>query len=305
MERAVDAVARTRALGLHFVGHFLGIVGLPPQDGRSRLLLDVEPGAEPGTPVSPVSLAVVADLAMGTAIRAHLGAGRRLSTVAMTAHYVAAVATGPVTASAAAPQVGEDGRAFARCELTDHRGALVGAIDAWFVALPAPPGRELAPIPWELPEPRVVQPLTIAGMTRAEKGAVDACVAAGRRAATGRTSVVEELIGPSIPESTGGRVTGELQIGFAHTNRVGHVQGGVLYGAAALAARRAVAEDMHLAEGHLQFLAPAHGESLVVEARATRQGRRTSFTEARLIVDGGLVGAGTFTFHRLADRDGR
>lgn len=302
-DRAAGAVARTRALGLHFIGHFLGIVGLPAEDGRSRLLLEVEPGTRPGAPVSPVSLAVVADLAMGTAIRTLLGPGRRLSTVAMTANYLETVVTGPVTAAAIAPQVGDDGRAFARCELSDTRGVLVGTIDAWFVALPAPNGRPLAPIPWELPEPRHVPPLTDAQMTAAERGAIEACVEAGRRAAAGRTSVVEELIRPVVLDSAGDEVTGELRIGFAHTNRVGDVQGGILFGAAALAARRVVADDMRLADGHVQFLAPAHGRDLTVTASVSRQGRRTAFTETRSTVAGGLVAAGAFTFHRLADRD--
>ncbi|MDP9460437.1 MAG: hypothetical protein M3Q22_09370, partial [Actinomycetota bacterium] len=77
------------------------------------------------------------------------------------------------------------------------------------------------------------------------------------------------------------------------------VQGGILYGAAALGARRLMPDGMSLAEGHLSFLAPADGGLLGVQSRALRSGRRASFAESRLWVGDQLVATGEFAFHRV------
>lgn len=82
------------------------------------------------------------------------------------------------------------------------------------------------------------------------------------------------------------------------------MQGGILYGAAVLAARRVVPPGMTLADGHLQFVAPADRSPLTVDARALRLGRRTSFVEVRLTTDEHLAATGAFTFHRIVDATG-
>lgn len=298
--RALDSVARTRAVGPHFFGNFLGITGLPQVPGRSRLHLAVEPGDPTGGRISPTAVATTADLTMSASIRAVLGPQRRLGTITMSVHHLEPDVTGPLTSEAVATRVEvEEERGFARCTLTDPRGVPVAAVEAWFVAMPTPPGRTLGPVPWELPDDVPVPPVDDAELTGAERVAVETCDAAGRRAAAEGTSVVEELLaGRWVPAGADG-VHGELPVGPAHANRGGHVQGGVLYGAAAAGAQRVVAEGMSLAEGHLAFLAPAEGDLLVVESRVLRHGRRTSFAESRLHVGDRLVATGAFTFHRV------
>jgi acyl-coenzyme A thioesterase PaaI-like protein len=298
--RALESVARTRAVGPHFFGNFLGITGLPREEGRSRLHLAVEPGDPTGGRISPTAVATVADLTMSAAIRAVLGPQRRLGTITMALHHLEPVVAGPLTTEAVATRVEVDEeRGFARCDLRDPRGTLVAAVEAWFVAMPTPPGRTLGPVPWELPDDVPIPPVTDAELTDAERAAVEACEGAARRAADAGTSVVEELLtGRWVPVGDGA-VRGELPMGPAYANRGGHVQGGVLYGAAALGAQRVVAEGMSLAEGHLAFLAPAEGDILVVESRVLRHGRRTSFAESRVRVGDRLVATGEFAFHRV------
>ncbi len=298
--RALESVARTRAVGPHFFGNFVGVTGLPREEGRSRLHLDVEPGSGPGGRISPVAVATVADLTMSASIRAVLGPQRRLGTITMALHHLEPVVTGPLTTEAVASRVEVDEeRGFARCDLRDPPGVLVAAVEAWFVAMPTPPGKTLGPVPWELPDDIPVPPVTAEELEPHERAAVDACEAAGRRAVAAGTSVVEELLAGNWTPTGEDVVRGELPVGPAHANRGGHVQGGVLYGAAALGARRVVAEGMSLAEGHLSFLAPADGDTLVVESRALRHGKRTSFAESRLRVGDRLVATGEFAFHRV------
>ncbi|TQN38030.1 acyl-coenzyme A thioesterase PaaI-like protein [Blastococcus colisei] len=298
--RALESVARTRAVGPHFFGNFVGITGLPRAEGRSRLHLALEPGDPTGGRISPTAVATVADLTMSASIRAVLGPQRRLGTITMALHHLEPVVVGPLTTDAVATRVEvEEERGFARCDLRDPRGVLVAAVEAWFVAMPTPPGRTLGPVPWELPDDVPVPPVGDGELTDSERMAVEACAEAGRRAAAGGTSVVEELLGGSWTPAGDDGVRGELSMGPAHANRGGHVQGGVLYGAAALGAQRVVAEGMSLAEGHLAFLAPAEGDVLVVESRVLRHGRRTSFAESRLHVGDRLVATGEFAFHRV------
>ncbi len=298
--RALDSVARTRVVGPHFFGNFVGITGLPREPGRSRLHLDVEPGSAPGGRIAPVAVATVADLTMSASIRAVLGPQRRLGTITMAVHHLEPVVAGPLTTEAVASRVEVDEeRGFARCELRDRRGVLVAAAEAWFVAMPTPPGKTLGPVPWEMPDDVPVPPVAESELEPDERAAVEACAAAARRAEAAGTSVMEELLAGTWDAVGEDVVTGELAVGPEHANRGGHVQGGVLYGAAVAGARRVVAEGKSLAEGHLSFLAPADGGALVVESRVLRHGKRTSFAESRLRVGGRLVATGEFAFHRV------
>jgi acyl-coenzyme A thioesterase PaaI-like protein len=304
--RALESVARTRSVGPHFFGNFVGITGLPREPDRFRLHLEVEPGSAPGGRISPVAVATAADLTMSASIRAVLGPQRRLGTISMALHHLEPVVVGPVTTEAVASRVQVDEeRGFARCDLRDSRGVLVAAAEAWFVAMPTPPGRTLGPVPWELPDDVPVPPVTEGELEPDERSAFEACLAAADRAQAAGTSVVEELLAGTWSTDGEDVVSGELPMGPAHANRGGHVQGGVLYGAAVAGAQRVVAEGMSLAEGHLSFLAPADGAALLVESRALRHGKRTSFAESRLRVGDRLVATGEFAFHRVPGAAGR
>src|SRR4051812_50012612 len=68
LERALLAVGRTRALGLHFYGNFVGIGGSPGSVGTSRLSIDGEPPGVGVPGVSAVGLATRADLTVGPGV---------------------------------------------------------------------------------------------------------------------------------------------------------------------------------------------------------------------------------------------
>ena len=124
-----------------------------------------------------------------------------------------------------------------------------------------------------------------------------AAVAAGERAARRGTAISDELLPFGWESPAEGRTSGTLRIGPELANRVGHVQGGALYGAAALAATRALdLPEARLLDGHYQFLRPADGTVLVAQAAVLRRGRRAAFVEARLQVENKLVGSGLFGF---------
>src|SRR6185295_17152087 len=96
LERALLAVGRTRALGLHFYGNFVGIGGAPAGIGTSRLTIDGEPPGIGAPGVSAVALATVADLAVGSAIRSHLAVGARMATATLSIQHPITHVAGPI-----------------------------------------------------------------------------------------------------------------------------------------------------------------------------------------------------------------
>ncbi|MDP9461880.1 MAG: PaaI family thioesterase, partial [Actinomycetota bacterium] len=260
---AIAAVARTRAQGLHYYGQILGITASPPADGPRRPYLAPDRCVTPG-PVPPVALATIADLAMGSAIRAAVGAGRRLGTTSMTLHHLRPVVTAPVQPDASVVWLDADRRnGLARADLTDATGALVGAAQGWFMALPVPEGVTMRLLPWELDELPAVPDLAPDELRENERAAVDATLRAGARASARGTSVIAELTALTWDDTSDGTARGALRIGPELGNRVGHVQGGALYGIGLSAAARAVGPGFEPADGHWQFLRPGDGDLLV------------------------------------------
>lgn len=295
LERALLAVGRTRALGMHFYGHFVGVSGRVPTDGRALLQLEGEPPGAGTAAVSQVALATVADLAMGSAIRTRVAPGARLGTVTLSIQHPSTEVAGPLVADATALEVDADG-GTAHCTV-EAAGQTIGAAQAWFAALPPPPGTVLTLTPWEYDEPPAVVVPSPSELDEVEAAAVTAARAAGRRAAEHGTAVSQEILAFAWREGPEGNSAGTLQIGPELGNRVGHVQGGALYGAAALAATQALdVVGATLADGHYQFLRPADGATLTAHGTVLRRGRGVAFVESRLSVDETLVGIGLFSF---------
>jgi acyl-coenzyme A thioesterase PaaI-like protein len=291
---AVRAVARTRAHGMHYYGHVLGVTTSPA--GPPRPYLSPDPAVTPGA-VPPVSLASVADLAMGSAVRAALSPGRRLGTVSMTLHHTGPTAAAPVATDASVVWMAPDeSQAVTRCDLTDGTGRLVGVAQGWLMTLPPPDGVQMRLLPWERDELPEIEPLSDDDLDAVERAAVAATVEAAARARARGTSVSEELTAPTWTGAADGTASGTLALGPSITNRVGHVQGGALYGIALAAAAQAAGPGLEVAEGHIQFLRPGDGEVLTAEATVTRRGRAAVFAEALLTVDGKDVVTGLFAF---------
>src|SRR3954463_11238777 len=148
LERALLAVGRTRALGLHFYGNFVGIGGGPAPLGTSGLSIDGEPPGIGAPGVSAVALATVADLAVGSAIRSHLEVGARMATATLSIQHPIVSVMGPVTGRGEAEAAPGD-HLSGRCVLLDPDGRPVGYAQGWFAPLPPPPGWVQRPLPWE------------------------------------------------------------------------------------------------------------------------------------------------------------
>jgi len=296
LDRALLAVGRTRTLGLHFYGNFIGMGGRPAPLGSTRLSVDGEPPGIGAPGVSAVALATLADLAIGSAIRSHVGVGARMATATLSIQHPIAPVMGPVLGLGEAVPV-DGAQKGGRCSLLGPDGVAVGYAQGWFAPLPPPSGWVPNPLPWEqeaLPPVPVPMP---DDLDAREAAAVAAARAAGARAGERGTSISEELLHFRWHPTEAGHARGVLTNGPELANRVGHIQGGALYGAAALVAAQALGVPLSLlVDGHYQFLRIADGALLHGEATVLRRGRLASFVEARLSVDNKTVGVGMFTF---------
>ena len=296
LERALLAVGRTRTLGLHFYGNFVGLGGVPAPIGSTQLSVDGEPPGIGAPGVSAVALATAADLAVGSAIRGYVGVGARMATATLAIQHPIEPVEGPVAALGEAEQATGEQR-IGRAVLVGPNGRAVGYAQGWFAALPPPTGWTARPLPWEFEVPPPIAVPTLAELDETEARAVQAALAAGQRARERGTSISEELLNFRWESVADGQAAGELTNGPELANRVGHIQGGALYGAAAIVAAHALGRPLtHLVDGHYQFLRIADGALLRGEATVLRRGRLASFVQATLSVDGKPVGFGLYSF---------
>lgn len=283
---ALAAVARTRAEGMHFWGRMLGLGLSPTSDGTPLLQ------ATGGTDATVV--ATLVDISLGQAIRAELGTANRLATVSLSLQHVR-IGHGPITCGGRLVWIDPDGRrALAKAFAQDARGSLVATAQAWMAVVPLDPASTIVPMPWERP-PTVVGALGPGDLTPTELAAATTATRALERAATSGRPVAEELLGLRWTER-GDQVVGVAPNGPHLGNRVGNVQGGALYGLAAVAAGRLVGADQRLADGAIQYLRPGTGEQLRVSATLVRRGRSVSFVDTLVEADDVAVASAHFTF---------
>lgn len=295
--RALASLARTRAVGLHFFGHFLGIAAVSNRDGRSVLILDPARDAAGGVASTSTEFATLADLALGSAIRSTLGPGLRLGTTSLAVNNFEIPAAGRLEAEATT--VWSDREALeghARAQLTDCSGARIATADGWFVALAPPPGTALPPVPWESDDPHPEADLGEADLDVRERACYDAVLAAEATARRRGIAVAHQLIDPG-ERTTGGAAEFDLEVSPALGNRVGQMQGGALYGAAAAAASAALGEAWQVASGYVQYLRPVDGPYITLRPHVVREGRRVAFTDVVIETGGRTALVGRFT-HR-------
>jgi acyl-coenzyme A thioesterase PaaI-like protein len=302
--RALAALARTRAMGLHFLGHFVGITATKNGDGESTLVLE-PPAYGPAVVSSAVEQSALADLTMGSAIRSVLGPGLRLGTTCLSVNHLAVPSPGGLEARATTFWRDTGGlEGYARCEIFDSAGQIVVSAEGWFVSLPAPPGQTLPPVPWETEPSGADLALTAEKLREPEQAVLDQVLRAAARAGTAGTSVMAQLVAPEeSPVARPDEVGYSLPVGPALGNRVGQMQGGALYGAAGVAAEAALGPGWSISSGYAQFLRPVDAPSVDVSATVTRRGRRTSFTEATISAHGRTSLLARFTHRPFGTAD--
>jgi acyl-coenzyme A thioesterase PaaI-like protein len=222
-----------------------------------------------------LDLAVLADLAVGAALRARTGQGALMPTLTLTLQLLGPEEIEDVRVRAWAESL-EGTVASARAAVVGAGGPLGSCLATFALAgAGATPGR---PLPWEVDSPVPDEPEALGELSEEERTALAALD--GHGALAGRVAAPE----------WDGTARGRLEAGPLVLNRAGAVQGGVLAGLACAAARRAAGrESARVAALHLAFLRPAPSGELRVAAEVLHAGRRATSLRAEVMAGAAVV----------------
>lgn len=273
--RVLTALALNRTPGFHFSGNFLGVQyhDITPQ----HVAVSLDPGAhcedaDGRTNISVVAL--LADVAAASVVRANLTPAQRLATVSLHLQFTGAPLAGALTARSEFDAFLDGARGqqgLSRVSLdADGRRALFGS--GAFMVLNPPPGVTMHAI--TSADHEGVLPLTEHELDGAERALLVRSEAALARSGAPH-GFLRELWGMHAHATHSGaycRVDNGPHIG----NRVGHMQGGLQLGMAASTARAALPDNWLLSAISAWFISPGEGRTLNATSRVVHRGRHTA-----------------------------
>jgi len=289
--RVLEGLALNRTPGFHFPGHFLALVW--PHIGTDTVVETMRAGphcVDATGAVHPTALGVMLDTALATAPRLAIEPGARQATVHLNVQFTGEPARGELrmetklegfSASNAVRQ------ALARGDLyADGKAIAYGT--ATFVVLPTPPGVTLAPLPWQEANREPVRALSADELDASERSVYAASERALAAAQAGHSYV--EHFWDALPVATKDGARCRVQIGPRLGNRVGHVQGGILFGLATATAQAAVPRHPMLSNVSAWFISPGRGEGLAIRSKIVHAGRSFAVVRTEVFTkDGTLV----------------
>jgi acyl-coenzyme A thioesterase PaaI-like protein len=270
--RVLRAIALNRTPGYHFPGNFIDLSFDRVASAGTRLTYENEDEGDIG------SLAVLADFALGTAIRAALDPATRLATVSMTLELAAMPRAGMVGARSHCHGVvgeGEEGRIGRGRVVLADAGGEIGYGSGAFMVLEPPSGVALHPVPMRKrgdPDPaqldeRDLAPDELRILRHADE-------ALERAAKTGQP-FTRHFWG-LLPQSAAGSAACVMPNGPHVGNRVGYVQGGILFALGAATAAAALPGNWRLASMAAAFISPGQGPALKAQSSVVHQGQRVA-----------------------------
>ena len=293
--RVLRAIFLNRTPGYHFPGNFIDLSFDRVASADTRLSYENDDGADIG------SLAVLADFALGTSIRADLHAATRLATVSMTLELGAMPRAGVVRAASRCHGfVGEgDGRiGRARVVLEDAGGEL-GYGSGAFMVLKPPPEVTLHPVPVRKRGDAEPPLLTERELAPDELRIVQHADQALERAATTGQPFLRHFWG-LLPEAAPGGAACVMPIGPHVGNRVGYVQGGILFALGAATATAALPDMWMLSSMAAAFISPGQGPALKAQASIVHQGQRVSVIRTEVLRSDGRRVLDVLSTHSIA-----
>ena len=298
-KQVLQGLSANRVPGFHFPGHFLDLRrSAMAQDGVS---IEVADGAHVRGARGEIALTVVAllaDTAISAAIRLNMNAGVRLATVHLHMQLTGLAASGDLLAEAhpRGMTVGSDTSYLTGAATIRGQRGVIGHAAGDFMRLPPPPGVKLAPLPWERDSTGPVAPLGEVELVEHER-AVLARADRALESAGAETFIERFWTGKASMSSGDDAVRRDLTVGPHVTNRVGHVQGGILLGLAAATARDAAPASMRLANVSSWFLRPGLGSKLSARSRVVHLGRAMAVVRTAVSGEDGAVSLEAVTQH--------
>jgi acyl-coenzyme A thioesterase PaaI-like protein len=290
-EEVLRGIARNRVPGYHFAGNYFGTAfeSINPEGAIVQLDPDIH-SSEPDGSLHIGALALLADVAMGASIRARLHPAVRLATTSMQLQFSGVAPKKPLEASAACNGFvhGAIGQHAMSNVLIRQSGEEVCRANAVFMVVPAPGGRTLPPFPWRRRDELQIA-LPDVDTLDEEEGAILARVDAILASMPDwECSFVRRFLGyETVLENNG--ATSTMLNGPHVGNRVGHVQGGILVGLAAVTAHATLSENWGLTSLSASFMRPGEGKEMHAHSCVVHRGRHTAMLRTEVFAEGKLI----------------
>lgn len=270
-QRVLRAIALNRTPGYHFPGNYIDLSFERVASAGSRLSYEADAQGDIG------SLAVLADFALGTSIRAELDPATRLATVSMTLELAAMPRAGNVSAASRCHGfIGEgDGRVGRSRVVLEDAGGEFGYGSGAFMVLKPPPGVTLHPVPHRKRGDAEPAALAERDLAPDELGILRHAEEALERAARAGQPFLRHFWG-FLPQAVDGGAACVMPNGPHVGNRVGFVQGGILLGLGAATASAALPEAWLMSAISAAFISPGQGPALKAQASVVHRGQRVA-----------------------------
>jgi acyl-coenzyme A thioesterase PaaI-like protein len=282
--RILCAISLNRTPGYHFPGNFLELSFDQVASADTRLSFETGPHCADAHGEADIgAIAMLADFALGTAVRADLDPATRLATVSMTLELTAAPRTGII--SAAARRHGFVGEGYGRLGRSrvaiDAPGGEIGYGSGVFMVLKPPLHVPLHPVPLRKRGEAEPPALAESELTSEELRILRHADAALAQATKAREPFIRHFWG-FVPESARGAASCAMTNGPHVGNRVGHAQGGILLGLAATTASAALPATWMLSAIAAAFISPGEGPTLKAQANVVHHGQRLSVVRTQV-----------------------
>lgn len=277
--RVLGALAANRTPGFHFAGHFFGVSfdRMAPRAARVSL----EAGPHTRGPRGDAHIAVVAmlaDITLGTCIRAALGSSsQRLATVSLHLQLTGAPLSGRLEGEGnfeGFQEQAASAQGLGRFALRGN-GTLAAYGSGAFMPLAPPAGTTMHPV---LSAEKSQGELAEDELDAGELAILDR---ATRAMAADERSFVDAFLGIDARREVRD-ARGSMPNGPHVGNRVGHAQGGLLVGFGATTAGEALGQGWRLSAASAWFVSPGEGPELRAQSAVWHQGRDTAVVRTEI-----------------------
>lgn len=279
--RVLRGIALNRTPGFHFAGNFLS----PSFDHVSvetvRASMNVGPYcAEANGSINHGALAVFADLAVASNVRAGHDRASRLATVNMNMHFSGAPMTGRIEASTSLQGylVNSTSRQGAGIITITANGQPVCFGTGAFMVLNPPKGVALYPMQLRRERDPEIAPVPEGELTRDERVILQR---ADDALAASHGVFLRRFWGYDTHALAKG-AAGVLKNGPHVGNRVGHLQGGVTMGFGMATAEAALPASWMISAVSAWFISPGEGRIIKAKSKIIHHGRLTSVIRTQI-----------------------
>ena len=284
--RVLTALTLERTPGFNYSGNFLGVRFTDSSPQRSVLVIDQGLHCEDEAGHTDIgAVCLLADVSMGTVVRANLSPEQRLATVSLTLQFTGAPFTGPLEGTGTFENFvdGTDSRqGLCRVAVTAGGRQVLYGTGAFMVMNP-PPGRTMYPLvsaDHSKADPlaeHALEPHEAELLSRADR-ALDST--------QGERNFLRHFWG-FLPETTGDGARCQIDNGPHLGNRVGHMQGGLQLGMAIITAEAALPTGWRVAGISAFFLGAGEGSGITARSCIEHRGRNTAVVRTTLTTQSG------------------